>query len=149
MKVIITEQQNDKLNSKIKMIVKKLGLKQSIELFGHNKIKEVYIDNPLSYLDQFNDLKPVEKNDFVYYVDKHNLPLFATRISSIDSGYGMVYINPGKIWSFFQVVMDNSESETRYIINNWLKNVYNLENFIPTTYNIPILVLIQWSQPVN
>ena len=86
MKIIITEQQNEKLNRKIKSAVEKLGLKQSLEMFGKDIIKQVYIDNPLSYLDQFNDLRPVEKGDFVYYVDNDNLPLFAAKKHYIEKG---------------------------------------------------------------
>ena len=61
---------------KIRSVVEKLGLTQSLEIFGKDILKQVYIDNPLSFLDQFNNLKPVELDDKIYYADNDNLPLF-------------------------------------------------------------------------
>ena len=74
--IIITEEQNEKLNKKIRLAVEKLGLEQSREVFGDELIGRTYIDNPLSFLEQFNNLRPVEQDDKIYYVDNDNLPLF-------------------------------------------------------------------------
>lgn len=149
MKIIITEEQNEKLNRKIKSAVEKLGIKQARQMFGDEIIKQTYSDNPSSYLDQFNDLRPVEKNDFVYYVDNNNLPLFATRKHYIEQGYGVVYMSPAKIWNFFQVVMDFGDgNKVSRTIFNWLQENYNLE-LKPTIYEIPIMVMIHWNEPVN
>jgi hypothetical protein len=49
MKIIITEQQNEKLNKKIRLAVGKLGLIQSREIFGDEIIKQAYIENPESF----------------------------------------------------------------------------------------------------
>lgn len=149
MKIIISEQQNEKLNRKIKSAVEKLGIKQARQIFGDEIIKQTYSDNPSSYLDQFNDLRPVEKGDFVYYVDNNNLPLFATRKHYIEKGIGVVYVSPARIWNFFQVVMDFGDgSKVSSVIFNWLQENYNLE-LKPTTYNIPIMVMVHWNEPVN
>jgi hypothetical protein len=149
MKIIITEQQNEQLNRKIRFSVEKLGLKQAREIFGDEIIKQTYSDNPLSYLDQFSKLSPIEKDEFVFYVDKDNLPLFATKKHYIEQGYGVVYISPARIWSFFRVVMGfDDSSEIAYNILKWLKDKYNLE-LKPTIYNIPILVMVHWNEPVN
>jgi hypothetical protein len=40
MKIIITEQQNEQLNRKIRFAVEKLGFKQSLEMFGKDIIKQ-------------------------------------------------------------------------------------------------------------
>ncbi len=58
----------EKLKYKIKVSVEKLGLKQSREMFGDELIKQVYIDNPLSFLEQFNNLTPVEEDGRIRYV---------------------------------------------------------------------------------
>ena len=76
MKIIITEQQNEQLNHKIRLSVEKLGLEQSRQIFGDEIIKQAFIDDPLSFLDQFNNLKPIEKDGKIFYVDNDNLPLF-------------------------------------------------------------------------
>ena len=149
MKIIITEQQNEKVNRKIRFAVEKLGLKQARQSFGDEIIKQAYSDNPSSYLDQFNDLRPVEKGDFVFYVDKDNLPLFAVKKQYIEKGYGVVYMSPARIWNFFRVVMGFDDSwDIPDIISEWLKDKYDLE-LKPTIYNIPILVMVHWIEPVN
>jgi hypothetical protein len=79
MKIIITEQQNEQLNRKIRLAVEKMGLEQSREMFGDELIKQTYIDKPSLFLNQFNNLKPVEKDDKIYYVDNDNLVLFYYR----------------------------------------------------------------------
>ena len=149
MKIIITEQQNENVNRKIRLSVEKLGIKDGRQIFGDEIIKLAYSDNPLSYLDQFNDLRPVEKEEFVFYVDKDNLPLFAAKKQYIEQGYGVVYISPARIWSFFERVMDfGGSSEIAYNILKWIKDKYGLE-LKPTTYNIPIFVMVHWNEPVN
>ena len=149
MKIIISEQQNEKLNRKIRFAVEKLGLKQARQSFGDEIIKQVYSDNPLSYLEQFNNLRPVNKDSFIYYVGDDNLPLFAINEESIEQGYGPVYIDPHNIWNFFYKVMDLGFHKTTNIINSWLTEKYELGYLYPTTSGVPILVIIQWSEPVN
>ncbi len=131
MKIIITEQQNDQLNKKIRSAVEKLGLTQSLDMFGDELIKQVYIDNPLSFLDQFNNLRPVEKNDKIYYVDNDNLPLFFYYIEQQESKNGYYYINYNRIWSFFNDVMDYNYTETQETIQEWLGTTYNLRELTP------------------
>ena len=131
MKIIITEQQNEKLNKKIRLAVERLGLKQSLEMFGKDIIKQAYIDNPLSFLNQFNNLRPVEKNDRVYYVDNDNLPLFMYYKEDQDSKNGYYYINYYRIWSFFSDIMGYNRTETIEIIKEWLGTTYNLRVLTP------------------
>ena len=76
MKIIITEEQNEQLNKKIRLTVEKLGLGQAREMFGDDIIKQAFIDNPSLFLNQFNNLKQDEKAGQIFYVDNDNLPLF-------------------------------------------------------------------------
>jgi len=131
MKIIITEQQNEKLNRKIRLAVEKLGLKQSREMFGKEIIKQVYIDNPLLFLNQFNNLKPVEKNGKIYYVDNENQPLFFYYKDEQDSKNGYYYINYYMIWSFFEVVMGYNYTEIEGFMKEWLGATYNLRGLTP------------------
>ena len=128
MKIIITEQQNEKVNRKIKLAVEKLGLPQAREVFGDKIIRLTYLNNPLSYLNQFNNLTPIEKDDKIYYVDNDNIPIFFYFKKSELNKLGYYYINNEKIWSFFYEVMWYEDSVTKRIIHNWLKNEYNLSN---------------------
>ena len=131
MKIIITEEQNEQLNHKIRLAVEKLGLKQSLDMFGKDIIKQAYMDNPLSFLDQFNNLKPVEKDDEIYYVDNDNLPLFFYYIEEQESKNGYYWIGYHRIWSFFEDVMGYSRTEIKEIMKEWLGTTYNLRELTP------------------
>ncbi len=133
MKLIITEEQSEKLNHKIKSMINKFGFKETIRLFDNNSeiIKRAYIDNPLTYLNQFNDLTPIEKDNKIYYVDKDRNPLFYYYPNK-ENGY--VYINHGRIWKFFSKVIGLEYSEIQDIIKNWLEETYNIEGLTPSRY---------------
>ena len=116
---------------KIRSAVEKLGLTQSLEIFGKDILKQVYINNPLSFLDQFNNLKPVELDGKIYYADNDNLPLFYYYKEEQGSKNGYYYINYYRIWSFFYDVMDYNYTETQEIIKEWLGTTYNLRELTP------------------
>ena len=133
MKIIITEEQNEQLNKKIRLTVEKLGLPQAREIFGDELIKQGYIDNPLSFLDQFNNLKPVEKNGEIYYVDNDNLPLFYYDKKQQESKNGYYFIDYYRIWSFFSDIIVGNRTSIPEIIEEWLGTTYNLRGLTPTT----------------
>ena len=57
MKIIITEEQDEKLTRRVKMMVDKLGLDDAIKMFGNiNIIKHAYENNPLEFLNDFKNL---------------------------------------------------------------------------------------------
>ena len=123
---------NEKLNHKIRLTVEKLGLKQSLEMFGKDILKQVYIDNPLSFLNQFNNLKPVEVNNIIYYVDNDNLPLFYYYEEDQELKDGYYYINYRIIWSFFEKVIGYNYTEIQEIMKEWLGTTYNLRWLTPS-----------------
>ncbi len=133
MKIIITEEQNEKLNNKIRLTVEKLGLPQAREMFGKDIIKQAYIKNPLLFLNQFNDLKPIEKDDKIYYVNNDNIPLFYYYKKEQELKNGYYYINYYRIWSFFLEVMGYSYNEIQEIMKEWLGTTYNLRELTPET----------------
>ena len=128
-KNILKEEVNPK-SERVKSMVKKFGIDRSIELVvgGMDTIRNVYQDNPSEFLNQFNDLTPVEKDDKIVYVDKDRLPLFYYYPNK-ENGY--VYINHGRIWKFFEEVIGLKYSEIKNIINNWLEETYNLRGLTP------------------
>ncbi len=121
---------NDVLNIKVKSAVNKYGIGHTIKLFdgSFDVIKRAYQDNPSEYLNQFNDLKIVERDKIIFYVDKNGIPLFYYKP---DEKNGYVYINYNRIWVFFSNVIGFKFIEIQGIINNWLSQTYNLRGLTP------------------
>lgn len=122
---------NEKLKYKIRSAVEKLGLEQSLEMFGEDIIKQVYIKNPSLFLNQFNNLKLVEQDGEIYYVDNGNLILFYYYKVDQESENGFYYINFDRIWSFFEDVMGYNYTEIKGVIKEWLETTYNLRELTP------------------
>jgi len=146
MKIIITENQSDKINDRIRSTVEKLGLEDALKIFGGNKdiIRRSYKDNPLSFLDQFNNLKPVIKDGRIYYVNENNIPLF---YYYQDEKNGYCYINFWKIWVFFLIVFGYKYSEIQQLIKEWLGETYNLGELTPKGYE-NLIDSINWKRPI-
>jgi hypothetical protein len=137
----VLKEEVDSKSERVKSIVNKYGIERAIKLVagGKDTIKQAYQDNPLEFLDQFNDLKPKEINDKIYYIDKDNLPLFFYKYNGRN---GFVYINYDRIWMFFEVVIGLESYKIKYIIKNWLEDTYNLKGLTPKFgfgLNIPLL----------
>ena len=108
-------------------MVEKLGFKQSLEIFGKDIIKQAFIGDPESFLNQFNGLKLIERyNDGhsdINYVDENNFIIFYYKVNN--DRYRSIYVDYD-IWNFFENIMGFSESKSEEIIKNWLKDVYGL-----------------------
>ena len=137
---------NEKLKYKIINAVEKLGLVQSLEMFGKDILKQVFIGNPSLFLEQFNNLKPVEKSGEIYYVDNDNLALFYYYKEGQDSKNGHYWINYYRIWSFFSEVMDYNHTEIKEIMKEWLGTTYNLRGFTPELRKHG--VTLRWERPI-
>ena len=135
----VLKEEFDSKSERVKSMVNKYGINRSIELVvgGMDTIKQVYQDNPESYLDQFNDLIPVEKDDIIYYVDKDNMPLF--QILNMENRF--IYISNKRIWWFFEVVLNLDYDEIAYIITKWLKEVYGITGFKPLLLNMTVPII--------
>ena len=134
MKIIITEEQNDKLNQKIISAIEKLGLEQSIEILGDNVIKIPYINNPSSFLDQFNNLTRIEIKPGIYYVDEDG---FIILLCFEDDD--VCFVNYTRIWLFFEDVMKLQPEEIEKIIKPWLEKRYQI-------YNVEVLENIHFNE---
>lgn len=133
MRVIIKQVLKEEFDSKserIKSIVNKYGFDNAVELVvgGKESIRQAYLNNPESFLIQFNDLKPVEKNNKVFYIDKDGLPLFYY-FSNKNIRY--IYFNNERIWNFFSNILVLRTSEIREIIKNWLEITYDIKGLTP------------------
>jgi len=140
MKFIITEEQSEKLNHKIKSMVNKYGVEETLRLFDYNKdiIRRTYQDNPSEYLNQFNDLSMVEKDNVIYYVDEDDMPLFQF-YSDNTNKYS--YNNVHRIWMFFSEIIGLDYEEIQDILKNWLEEVYNIKGLtpLPLVMTLPII----------
>jgi uncharacterized protein (UPF0371 family) len=117
-------------NDKIKSIINKYGIEQSLDIIvgGKDTIRQIYQDNILEFLNQFNDLTKVEEDGRIYYVDKDRSALFFYNQTKKD---GYAYIHYYKIWLFFSDVIVIKSEEIQSIIKNWLKQTYNINGLTP------------------
>jgi len=128
----ILKEEVDLRSERVKSIVNKYGFKRAIDMVvgGEDTIKQAYQDDPASYLDQFNDLTPVENGDRIYYIDKDYSPLF---YYYQDEEHGYVFINYYIMWLFFEKVIGLDYKEIQDIIKNWLEETYNIKGITPRT----------------
>lgn len=118
----------EKLKYKIKSTVELLGLKQSLELFGKDILKQVYIDNPQSYLDNFKNLEVRESYDMIEYCDMNNeIVFFGSK--DVDAFYDCIRVRP-IMYRFFLDVVDYKIDDIRSFIQEWLKVNYNIDKSI-------------------
>jgi hypothetical protein len=123
----------EKLKYKIRSTVEMLGLKQSLDLFGKDILKQVYIDNPQSYLDNFKDLTIARNPTLILYMDKRGELVFIVPTQKkgiMDDFIRLTY----EIWGFFDDVIDYNMDDSRKIINDWLKINFNLDSPILFIY---------------
>lgn len=124
----------DNRSERIKSIVNKYGLKRSIDMIagGVKTIRQVYDDNPLEFLNQFNNLTPVERDDYyntrIYYMDENNHPIF---YYEENSNVKKVYFNFYLLWVFF-IYLGYTNEDTINILKKWLYDTYGIRGFEPT-----------------
>ena len=125
----ILKEEVDSRSERVKSIVNKYGIDKAIEVLGGMEIiRNAYQNNPLEFLNQFNDLTPFEEDDSIYYKYKDGNSLFMYYPNEKN---GVVYINYEKIWMFFSEVFRFEYSVVQDIINNWLEETYNLRGLKP------------------
>lgn len=118
---------DEKLKYKIKSTVEKLGIVQCRQIFGDDIIKQVYIDNPESYLDQFKNLRKTIEIYFIIYSDiYYGVEVFYYRPKN-----QRVYFNNNLIWDFFYGIMDYNQKEIEKILRIWLDKNYNINHSLP------------------
>jgi hypothetical protein len=125
MKIIISENQVDKIKSKIHEYVKKYGVEKCREIFGEKVLFTIGFNNdPMEFLNLFNDLdvvQSVEKKDWTLfrYEKGKNLMIY-DRINNY------IYINNDQIWSVLRKDFGFNYNETEQLTKGWVEEVYNL-----------------------
>ena len=129
-KNILKEESDNPLNKKVRYAVENLGFDKAIKMFGGNLdvIKQAYQDNPLSFLDQFNNLTETVKGEVLFYRDENGKPLFAYYN---DDGRHIVNVDNDRIWEFFGKVLGYDWDEIQSLLKVWLSEVYGLDDVKP------------------
>lgn len=129
-KTILKEESDNPINKKVRHAVENLGFNNAVKMFGGNLdiIKRAYQDNPLSFLNQFNNLRPVKKGEVMFYRDENDKAVFAY---FNDDGRHIVNVDNDRIWEFFYVVLGYDWDEVQSILKKWLSEVYGLDNVRP------------------
>jgi len=133
MKIIITENQVDKIKSKIHEYVKKYGIEKCREIFGDKVLFTIGFNNdPMEFLNLFNDL------DVVQSIEKENWTLFryekGKNLMVYDRKNDYVYIDYDQIWSILRNDFGLNTSETEQLTEVWLGVAYKLRG-VRTTVN--------------
>ena len=126
MKCIITEDQHSKLKTKLQKMVKSIGWEQSSNIVGsvENLAKLGFNDNPMNFLNLFNDLDVVQseqKPDWTLFRNEKGKNIM---IYNRKNDY--VYLNFYDIWAFLGDGFGLSYTETQELTQEWLSEVYNL-----------------------
>ena len=136
MKIIITENQNSKLQTKLKDLVKDYGWEAASKAIGGtNKLAKIaFNNNPMEFLHLFDGLDVVqskEKPDLTLfrYKPNHNLMVY-------DRENGVVYVSYKDIWSVLKSNFGINYSEIQVVIKEWLDEVYNLRGVTPVTVTV-------------
>lgn len=137
MKIIISERQqklikeNDLKDSLIDMI-KDDGWNNTAELVGSiwNLRKMSGIDTPIEFLHLYDDLDVVESKErpgftLFRYEPKKNIIIY-------DEENNKVYLNYDKIWSVLKEVFHKDKQQSKYLIQKWLSESYDLTTIIVT-----------------
>ncbi len=135
MRIIITENQNNNLQTKLKDLTKDYGWEAASKAIGgSNKLAKIaFNNNPIKFLHLFDNLDVVqdEKDQdltLFRYKPKYNLMVY-------DRENGQVYVSYDDIWSFLKSNFGLNYSEIQVVIKEWLDEVYNLRGVTP--YQLP------------
>jgi hypothetical protein len=141
----VLKEEIDSKSERIKSMVNRFGFDQAIEMIvgGKDTIRNAYQDNPKSFLNQFNNLTPIEKEDKIIYVDKNGYALFYYLTNEKD---GFININYNRIWVFFERVIGLEFMEIQNLIIEWLEEVYGITGLIPD--NRILLGQFNWKRPI-
>jgi len=129
MKIIISENQVDKIKSKIHEYVKKYGIEKCKQIFGDKVLFTIGFNNdPMEYLNLFNDLKQVHSVEYNFiilfrYEKGRNQMIY-------DKSVDVLSVNDNEIWSVIDDSFDLGITETKKLILRWFDDNYG---FKPST----------------
>jgi hypothetical protein len=139
MKIIITEEQNRTISDRLKSMVKQMGWEKTSKSVGgpKNLSKLGFNNNPMEFLNLFNDLNVVQSEEesylILYRYEKGN------NIMIYDRDQNEISISHDVIWFFLTKGFELSHPEIKELTEEWLNGVYNLRGV--TSFAIKTSVL--------
>jgi hypothetical protein len=139
MKIIITEEQNRTISDRLKSMVKQMGWEKTSKSVGgpKNLSKLGFNNNPMEFLNLFNDLNVVQSEEesylILYRYEKGN------NIMIYDRDQNEISISHDVIWFFLTKGFELSHPEIKELTEEWLNEVYNLRGV--TSFAIKTSVL--------
>ena len=127
MKLIISENQVNKIKTKIHEYVKKYGFEKCKEIFGNKVLLTIGFNNdPMEFLNLFNDfevVQSIEKEDWTLfrYEKGKNLMIYNRKNDR-------VFINHEQIWSVLRNDFGLNYNETQRLTKEWVSVVYDLRD---------------------
>ena len=126
MKIIITENQNSKLQTKLKDLVKDYGWEAASKAIGgSNKVTKIaFNNNPIEFLHLFDDLDVVQSEEnpnltLFRYKPNHNVMVYDRRIEYVHVSYDV-------IWSFLEGNFGLNYSEIQGLIKFFSLGIFFL-----------------------
>ena len=130
MKIIITENQKQSTQDRLKNMVKNVGWEQASDVVGgsDNLLKLVFDNNPRKLLNLFDDLNMVQSEthqDWTLFKNKKGETIIV-----YDRKENVAFISFSKIWSFLEKGLRLDRGDIKDIVNRWVRDVYDLKNVI-------------------
>jgi hypothetical protein len=113
----------ESLKQTLKQQVKEFGWKGTAELVNgsENLLELMHINNPMDFLNLYNDLDVFDSEKFILFGRRENEELITYYKTHKD-----VYIDYNQIWSVLEEGFGLSYDETQSLIETWLGDIYNL-----------------------
>lgn len=130
MEIIITENQKQSTQDKIKNLVKKLGWNQASDVVGgvKNLTKLGFDNDPMEFLNIFNNL------DVVQSEEEENCTLFryetTKNVFIYDREVNEIYVSDNIIWDVLERGFGVSYYDVISLIKVWLRKVFGLKEYI-------------------
>jgi hypothetical protein len=113
----------ESLKQTLKQQVKDFGWKGTAELVNgsENLLELIHINNPMDFLNLYNDLDVFDSEKFILFGRRENEELITYYKTHKD-----VYIDYNQIWSVLEEGFGLRYDETQSLIETWLGDIYNL-----------------------
>jgi hypothetical protein len=124
------------LKQNLKQQMKDFGWKDTAELVGGsvNLVKLGFNNNPIEFLNMFNDLDVVQSKEEKYwtlfrYEKRNNMMVYDRKNDEVSINYDV-------IWSFLENGFGLNYYETQELTKDWLGDTYNLRGI--TTFSLSL-----------
>jgi hypothetical protein len=125
--IIITKNQQESIKIELQSMVKNIGWELTAKIVNgpKNLIKLAFNNNPMEFLNLFNDLNVVQSREEFYwslfrYKKRNNLMIYDRKNNSLN-------VSKKIFWSFLEEGFGLNHSKIRELMWIWLYDTYNLK----------------------